>query len=234
MALSYRVLYQGISDITSIDSVIGYISKHERNYDHVLMLDSILGRFKGELRHEIESLANFQRIWADLDHLIRTHVESGLKPPDHEILNSYCSTSDLHAWKSAEKKAIGVRDLITDFRFDTEADNQVARYPKPDPGGTVEYISVWESKRGIKEIASQIWEDIRIGLFSCVWDIVTGKVEICECVVDNKYCMNLFVREYAKQIYCDPLCRKRDGMRKLRKRQRSSKAELLDSGERLW
>ena len=43
---------------------------------------------------------------------------------------------------------------------------------------------------------------------------------VLECVVEDRYCRNLFVVGHRRQEYCDPLSRKSEGMRKFRNKNR--------------
>ena len=61
----------------------------------------------------------------------------------------------------------------------------------------------------------------------------SGRVKVCECVVDGKYCRDLFVRTHGLQVYCDALCRRRDGIRKARSRQKQPPSDLAQSAVRV-
>ena len=96
-----------------------------------------------------------------------------------------------------------------------------------------QYTHVFENERGMKAMAAEVWEDLQIGLFSSVWDVVSGREEILECTADSDYCRNLFVVGHRRQVYCDPLCRKSEGMRKLRNKNKLREAEEAENAIRV-
>ena len=51
--------------------------------------------------------------------------------------------------------------------------------------------------------------------------------------MDGKYCRDLFVRTHGLQVYCDALCRRRDGIRKARSRQKQPPSDLAQSAVRV-
>ena len=203
MALSSRVAFQALADFTSVDTIVGYLNKYDAKYDHLWMQEAVLSRFQGRLLHDFEAVTDFKQVWSDLDLLIRTHVCSELSEDHFKILDSYCSKSDLGRW--AEVKA----DRI------------------------LEYTGVFENRSGQKVIASGLWRDLCCGWFAGGWDVIAGRVKVCECVVDGKYCRDLFVRTHGLQVYCDALCRRRDGIRKARSRQKQPPSDLAQSAVRV-
>jgi hypothetical protein len=187
MALSSRVAFQALANLTSVDAIVSYLNKYDKKYDHLRMQEAVLSRFKGPLLREFEAVADFKQVWSDLNRLVRASVCSGLDADDFKILASYCSKSDLGQWDAQKAEAI------------------------------IEYTSVFEQD-GKQVIASDLWRDLCCGWFAGVWDIISGRVKVCECVVDEKYCRDLFVRTHGLQNYCGVKCRRRDGMRKIRSR----------------
>ena len=187
MALSSRVAFQALANLTSVDAIVSYLNKYDKKYDHLRMQEAVLSRFKGPLLREFEAVADFKQVWSDLNRLVRASVCSGLDADDFKILDSYCSKSDLGQWDAQKAEAI------------------------------IEYTSVFEQD-GKQVIASYLWRDLCCGWFAGVWDVISGRVEVCECVVDEKYCRDLFVRTHGLQNYCGVKCRRRDGMRKIRSR----------------
>ncbi|HHZ90875.1 TPA: hypothetical protein EYN98_25275 [Candidatus Poribacteria bacterium] len=201
MALSYRVLFRAVVGLTSLETAVGYLNKYDKKYDHLRLRESVLSCFKGRMLTELESIADFKQTWGDLDSLMRVAIDTGLKKDHHDLLVGYCTAEDHGRWR-------GIGETAVDL----------------------EYTNVWEGERGINAIAEEVWEDLQIGLFSSVWDVVSGREEILECVVEDRYCRNLFVVGHRRQEYCDPACRKADGMRKvrLRKKERfSGKSESI-------
>ena len=97
---------------------------------------------------------------------------------------------------------------------------------------TIEYLTVFE-REGKKIIASEIWRDLCCGWFAGVWGVISGRVKVCECVVDEKYCRDLFVRTHGLQIYCGALCRRRDGMRKIRSREKQLQSDPAQTSVRV-
>ncbi len=190
MALSSRVAFQALANLTSVDAIVSYLNKYDKKYDHLRMQEAVLSRFKGPLLREFEAVADFKQVWSDLNRLVRASVCSGLDADDFKILDSYCSKSDLGQWDAQKAEAI------------------------------IEYTSVFEQD-GKQVIASDLWRDLCCGWFAGVWDIISGRVKVCECVVDEKYCRDLFVRTHGLQNYCGVKCRRRDGMRKIRSRYRT-------------
>jgi len=187
MALSSRVAFQALANLTSVDAIVSYLNKYDKKYDHLRMQEAVLSRFKGPLLREFEAVADFKQVWSDLNRLVRASVCSGLDADDFKILDSYCSKSDLGQWDAQKAEAI------------------------------IEYTSVFEQD-GKQVIASDLWRDLCCGWFAGVWDVISGRVDVCECVVDEKYCRDLFVRTHGLQNYCGVKCRRRDGMRKIRSR----------------
>jgi len=202
MALSKRVAFQALVDLTSVDAIVGYLNKYDKKYDHLWMQETVLGRFKGPLLHEVEAVADFKQVWSDLNLLVRTSVCSELEPDDFKVLDSYCSKSDLGKWDALKADDI------------------------------VEYSTVFE-KEGVKVIASEIWCDLCCGWFAGVWDVISGRAKVCECVVDKKYCRDLFLRTHGLQSYCSVKCRRRDGMRKIRSRAKSVASDSAQSSVRV-
>ena len=190
MALSYRVLFRTIVGLTSLETAVGYLNKYDKKYDHLRLQEAVLSCFKGRMLTELESIADFKQMWVDLDSLMRVAIDTGLNKKHHNLLVGYCSAEDHGRWRGVGETAV------------------------------FEYTNVFEGERGIHAIANEVWEDLQIGLFSSVWDVVSGREEILECVVDSEYCRNLFVVGHRRQVYCDPLCRKSEGMRKLRSKGR--------------
>ena len=202
MALSSRVAFQALANLTSVDAIVSYLNKYDKKYDHLRMQEAVLSRFKGPLLREFEAVADFKQVWSDLNRLVRTSVCSGLDADDFKILDSYCSKSDLGQWDAQKAEAI------------------------------IEYTSVFEQD-GKQVIASDLWRDLCCGWFAGVWDIISGRVKVCECVVDEKYCRDLFVRTHGLQNYCDVKCRRRDGMRKIRSRGKTVTADPAQSSVRV-
>ena len=190
MALSSRVAFQALANLTSVDAIVSYLNKYDKKYDHLRMQEAVLSRFKGPLLREFEAVADFKQVWSDLNRLVRASVCSGLDADDFKILDSYCSKSDLGQWDAQKAEAI------------------------------IEYTSVFEQD-GKQVIASDLWRDLCCGWFAGVWDVISGRVDVCECVVDEKYCRDLFVRTHGLQNYCGVKCRRRDGMRKIRSREKT-------------
>ena len=202
MALSSRVAFQALANLTSVDAIVSYLNKYDKKYDHLRMQEAVLSRFKGPLLREFEAVADFKQVWSDLNRLVRASVCSGLDADDFKILDSYCSKSDLGQWDAQKAEAI------------------------------IEYTSVFEQD-GKQVIASDLWRDLCCGWFAGVWDIISGRVKVCECVVDEKYCRDLFVRTHGLQNYCDVKCRRRDGMRKIRSRGKTVTADPAQSSVRV-
>ena len=202
MALSSRVAFQALANLTSVDAVVGYLNKYDKKYDHLRMQEAVLSRFKGPLLREFEAVADFKQVWSDLNRLVRASVCSGLDADDFKILDSYCSKSDLGQWDAQKAEAI------------------------------IEYTSVFEQD-GKQVIASDLWRDLCCGWFAGVWDVISGRVDVCECVVDEKYCRDLFVRTHGLQNYCGVKCRRRDGMRKIRSRDRTVATDPAQSSVRV-
>ena len=202
MALSSRVAFQALVDLTSVDAIVGYLNKYDKKYDHLRMQEAVLSRFKGPLLSEFEAVADFKRVWSDLNRLVRTSVCSELDADDFKVLDSYCSKSDLGKWD-----ALKADDIVS-------------------------YSTVFEQE-GQNIIASGLWRDLCCGWFAGVWDVISGRVKVCECVVDKKYCRDLFVRTHGLQSYCDVKCRRRDGMRKIRSRQKSVASDPAQSSVRV-
>ena len=202
MALSSRVAFQALANLTSVDAIVSYLNKYDKKYDHLRMQEAVLSRFKGPLLREFEAVADFKQVWSDLNRLVRASVCSGLDADDFKILASYCSKSDLGQWDAQKAEAI------------------------------IEYTSVFEQD-GKQVIASDLWRDLCCGWFAGVWDIISGRVKVCECVVDEKYCRDLFVRTHGLQNYCDVKCRRRDGMRKIRSREKTVTTDPAQSSVRI-
>ena len=202
MALSKRVAFQALVDLTSVDAIVSYLNKYDKKYNHLRMQEAVLSRFKGPLLHEFEAVADFKQVWSDLNRLVRTSVCSELDEDDFKILDSYCSKSDLGKWDALKADDI------------------------------VEYATVFE-REGKKIIALELWRDLCCGWFAGVWDVISGRVKVCECVVDEQYCRDLFVRTHGLQIYCGALCRRRDGMRKIRSREKSIRSDPSQSSVRV-
>lgn len=212
MALSYRVLFRTIVGLTSLETAVGYLNKYEKKYDHLRLQEAVLGCFKGSLLSQIKAIADFEKTWLDLDRLMRVSISGGLKPEHNKILTSYCSAEDHGRWRGFGETTVidlGATQLERDTVF--------------------EYTNVFENERGMKAMASEVWEDLQIGLFSSVWDVVSGREEILECTADSDYCRNLFVVGHRRQVYCDPLCRKSEGMRKLRNKNKLREAEEAEN-----
>ena len=202
MALSSRVAFQALANLTSVDAIVSYLNKYDKKYDHLRMQEAVLSRFKGPLLREFEAVADFKQVWSDLNRLVRASVCSGLDADDFKILASYCSKSDLGQWDAQKAEAI------------------------------IEYTSVFEQD-GKQVIASDLWRDLCCGWFAGVWDVISGRVDVCECVVDEKYCRDLFVRTHGLQNYCDVKCRRRDGMRKIRSREKTVASDSAQSSVRI-
>ena len=202
MALSKRVAFQALVNLTSVDAIVGYLNKYSQKYDHLRMQEAVLSRFQGALLHEFEAVADFKQVWSDLNRLVRTSVCSELDEDDFKILDSYCSKSDLGKWD-----ALKADDIVS-------------------------YSTVFEQE-GQNIIASGLWRDLCCGWFAGVWDVISGRVKVCECVVDKKYCRDLFVRTHGLQSYCDVKCRRRDGMRKIRSRHKSVASDPAQSSVRV-
>ena len=202
MALSKRVAFQALVNLTSVDAIVSYLNKYDKKYNHLRMQEAVLSRFKGPLLSEFEAVADFKQVWFDLNRLVRTSVCSELDADDFKILDSYCSKSDLGKW-DAQKAEV-----------------------------TIEYSTVFE-RDGKKIIASEIWRDLCCGWFAGVWDVISGRVKVCECVVAKEYCRDLFVRTHGLQIYCGALCRRRDGMRKIRSREKTIRSDPSQSSVRV-
>ena len=202
MALSSRVAFQALVNLTSVDAIVGYLNKYDKKYDHLRMQEVVLSRFQGPLLHEFEAVADFKQVWSDLNRLVRISVSSELDADDFKVLDSYCSKSDLGKWD-----ALKADDIVS-------------------------YSTVFEQE-GQNIIASGLWRDLCCGWFAGVWDVISGRVKVCECVVDKKYCRDLFVRTHGLQSYCDVKCRRRDGMRKIRSRQKSVASDPAQSSVRV-
>lgn len=203
MPFSSDVAFQALANLTSVDAIVGYLNKYDKKYDHLRMQETVLSRLQGPLLREFEAVADFKQVWSDLNRLVRTSVCSQLDADDFKILDSYCSKTDLGKWDA--KKA----------------------------DDTISYESVFEGQRGKNVIASGLWRDLCCGWFAGVWDVISGRVEVCECVVDEKYCRDLFVRTHGLQNYCDVKCRRRDGMRKIRSRDRTVASDPAQSSVRI-
>ena len=224
MALSYHMLYQHLIELTSVESVVGYLNKHDGEFDHLRMEEKVLSKFKGRLLEEIKLISDFQQTWFDLNNLIRSSLTLPLNKAEYEILKDYCNSADYSEWcgyHQKSSKSIGFID-IGDFGSDGGFE---VRHPLERSGKAKAYNTLWEDERGVKSIVLMIWEDIRIGAFSHVWDVISGQVEVHECLSPLKYCRNLFVRDQVaiaskrdKKKYCNPLCRQADAMRKSRRR----------------
>ena len=202
MALSSRVAFQALVDLTSVDAIVGYLNKYDKKYDHLRMQEAVLSRFKGPLLSEFEAVADFKQVWSDLNRIVRISVSSELDADDFKVLDSYCSKVDLGKWDAQKAEA------------------------------TIEYSTVFE-REGKKIIASEIWRDLCCGWFAGVWDVISRRVKVCECVVDEKYCRDLFLRTHGLQSYCSVKCRRRDGMRKIRSRAKSVASDLAQSTVRV-
>ena len=202
MALSSRVAFQALLDLTSVDAIVGYLNRYDKKYDHLRMQEAVLSRFKGPLLSEFEAVADFKQVWSDLNRLVRTSVCSELDADDFKVLDSYCSKSDLGKWD-----ALKADDIVS-------------------------YSTVFEQE-GQNIIASGLWRDLCCGWFAGVWDVISGRVKVCECVVDEKYCRDLFLRTHGLQSYCSVKCRRRDGMRKIRSRAKSVASDSAQSSVRV-
>ena len=203
MALSSRVAFQALVDLTSVDAIVGYLNKYDKKYDHLRMQEAVLSRFKGPLLSEFEAVADFKQVWSDLNRIVRVSVSSELDADDFKVLDSYCAKKDLGEWDYIKADAI------------------------------LEYTSVFEGQSGVELLVSGLWSDLCLGWFASVWDIISGRVKVCECVVDKKYCRDLFVRTHGLQSYCDVKCRRRDGMRKIRSRQKTVASDPAQSSVRV-
>ena len=203
MALSSRVAFQALVDLTSVDAIVGYLNKYDKKYDHLRMQEAVLSRFKGPLLSEFEAVADFKQVWSDLNRIVRVSVSSELDAEDFKVLDSYCAKKDLGEWDYIKADAI------------------------------LEYTSVFEGQSGVELLVSGLWSDLCLGWFASVWDIISGGVKVCECVVDKKYCRDLFVRTHGLQSYCDVKCRRRDGMRKIRSRQKTVASDPAQSSVRV-
>jgi len=203
MALSSRVAFQALVDLTSVDAIVGYLNKYDKKYDHLRMQEAVLSRFKGPLLSEFEAVADFKQVWSDLNRIVRVSVSSELDADDFKVLDSYCAKKDLGEWDYIKADAI------------------------------LEYTSVFEGQSGVELLVSGLWSDLCLGWFASVWDIISGRVKVCECVVDKKYCRDLFVRTHGLQSYCDVKCRRRDGMRKIRSRQKTVASDPARSSVRV-
>ena len=203
MALSSRVAFQALVDLTSVDAIVGYLNRYDKKYDHLRMQEAVLSRFKGPLLSEFEAVADFKQVWSDLNRLVRTSVCSELDADDFKVLDSYCAKKDLGEWDYIKADAI------------------------------LEYTSVFEGQSGVELLVSGLWSDLCLGWFASVWDIISGRVKVCECVVAKEYCRDLFVRTHGLQIYCGALCRRRDGMRKIRSREKTIRSDPSQSSVRV-
>ena len=208
MALEYRVLFRTIVGLTSLETVVSYLNKYDKKYDHIRLQEAVLGCFKGRLLDELKTIADFQKTWFDLDRLVRVAIDTGLRPEHNQVLSSYCSAEDHGRWRGFGKTP--VIDLGDSLKEDD---------------AFFKYTNVFEGERGVKAIVSEVWEDVQIGLFSSVWDLVSGRIEVLECAVDDRFCKNLFLVEHGRQIYCGSRCRKAEGMRQMRLREKVGKSD---------
>ena len=61
MALSSRVAFQALANLTSVDAIVSYLNKYDKKYDHLRMQEAVLSRFKGPLLREFEAVADLSR-----------------------------------------------------------------------------------------------------------------------------------------------------------------------------
>ena len=89
--------------------------------------------------------------------------------------------------------------------------------------GKLGYSQISEGEAGKQQIAHDIWNDFNIMLFSHVYDVLTGKLDLKICARGKGYCHDLYLiskNPGKPQKYCSIKCRDAESQRQVRARRK--------------
>ena len=95
--------------------------------------------------------------------------------------------------------------------------------------GKLGYSQISEGEAGKQQIAHDIWNDFNIMLFSHVYDVLTGKLDLKICARGKGYCHDLYLIECnpgKPQKYCSIKCRDAESQRQVRARRKVKQAKI--------
>ena len=199
MGLESRILVSALDQILGIDAVMTYLNRDENRNYH----------------HN-----NFERA-------IISSFNDSLAPYISQVADFETTWTDLgRLLRTAVTTKLSGLDGERLDKYCSHSDYGELNSAKNAKLG---YKQVSEGEDGKQQIAHDIWNDFNIMLFSHVYDVLTGKLDLKICARGKGYCHDLYLiskNPGKPQKYCGIKCRDAESQRQVRARRKVKQAEI--------
>ena len=199
MALEFRVLVSNLDQILGIDAVMTYLNRDENRNYHYHI---------------------FERA-------VLTAFHDGLRPYITQAADFEATWTDLgRLLRMAVKGKLGEAH---GERLDEYCSHSDYGELKSAKNAKLGYKQTSEGEAAKLQIARDIWNDFNIMLFSHVYDVLTGKLDLRVCARGQTYCHDLYLirkNPGTAQKYCSVKCRDAESQRQVRIRRKEQQEEI--------
>ena len=199
MGLESRILVSDLDQTLGIDAVMTYLNRDENRNYH----------------HH-----NFERA-------IISSFNDGLAPYISQVADFETTWTDLgRLLRTAVTTKLSGLDGDRLDKYCSHSDYGELKSAKNAKLG---YKQVSEGEAAKQQIAHDIWNDFNIMLFSHVYDVLTGKLDLRICARGKGYCHDLYLIECnpgKPQKYCSIKCRDAESQRQVRARRKVKQAKI--------
>ena len=199
MGLESRILVSNLDQILGIDAVMTYLNRDENRNYH----------------HN-----NFERA-------IISSFNDSLAPYISQVADFETTWTDLgRLLRTAVTTKLSGLDGERLDKYCSHSDYGELNSAKNAKLG---YKQTSEGEAAKQQIAHDIWNDFNIMLFSHVYDVLTGKLDLRICARGKGYCHDLYLIECnpgKPQKYCSIKCRDAESQRQVRARRKVKQAEI--------
>ena len=199
MALESRILVSDLDQIFGIDAVMSYLNRDENRNYHHY---------------------SFERA-------VLTAFNDGPRPYIAQAANFEATWTDLgRLLRVAVKGKLGEAD---GERLDEYCSHSDYGELKSAKNAKLGYKQISEGEAAKLQIAHDIWNDFNIMLFSHVYDVLTGKLDLRVCARGQTYCHDLYLirkNPGTAQKYCSVKCRDAESQRQVRIRRKEQQEEI--------
>ena len=199
MGLEFRVLVSNLDQIIGIDAVMSYLNRDENRSYH----------------------------YYSFEQTVLTAFNDGLRPYIAQAADFEATWTDLgRLLRMAVKGKLGAADGERLNNYCSHSDYGELNSAKNAKLG---YSQRSEGEAAKLQLARDIWNDFNIILFSYVYDVLTGKLDLRVCARGQTYCHDLYLirkNPGTAQKYCSVKCRDAESQRQVRIRRKEQQEEI--------
>jgi len=199
MALESRILISDLDRILGIDAVTAYLNRDENR-----------------------SYNHYS-----FEQTVLTAFNDGLRPYIAQAADFEATWTDLgRLLRMAVTGKLGEADGERLNKYCSHSDYGELNSAKNAKLG---YSQRSEGEAAKLQLAHDIWRDLNIMLFSHVYDVLTGKLDLRVCARGQTYCHDLYLirkNPGTAQKYCSVKCRDAESQRQVRIRRKEQQEEI--------